>query len=58
MGLEQLIFAFTSSELPMSAITINTFLLLCSLLVFGIPFALIIRSQEDQKHLVERITQL
>jgi len=58
MDLEQLIFAFTSSEKPMSAITINKVLLLCSLLVFGIPFALIIRSQEGQKPLVERRTQL
>ncbi len=58
MILDQLIFALASSDLPMSAFTINTVLLVSSLLVFGIPLALIMRSQKGKTPLVERRTQL
>ena len=58
MILDQLILALASSDLPMSAFTINTVLLVSSLLVFGIPLALIMRSQQGKTPLVERRTQL
>ncbi len=58
MTLDQFIFALASSDLPMSAFTINTVLLLSSLLVFGIPLALIMRAQKGKTPLVERRTQL
>ena len=58
MILDQLIFALASSDLPMSAFTINTVLLVSSLLVFGIPLALIMHSQQGKTPLVERKTQL
>ncbi|WP_269621765.1 hypothetical protein [Prochlorococcus marinus] len=58
MTLDQFVFALASSDLPMSAFTINTALLFSSLLVFGIPLALIMLSQKGKSPLVNRRTQL